>query len=91
MSKEFNQEAGVNVEEVVEAAKPKRVRKSPVKVQKTAVQIGEELHVLQTEVNELEGALAGLAQDNVAYAIVQKAHEAKLAELDKALNQVYTA
>jgi hypothetical protein len=91
MSKEFNQEAGVNVEEVQEAAKPKRVRKSPAKIQKTAVEIITEILTLEGEVNELGNALSGLAADNVAYTIVEKAFVAKGEELEKARSAVYTA
>jgi hypothetical protein len=81
----------LNVEAVEVEAKPKRVRKPVVKVQKTAVEIIHEIETLTNEVAELESAVTGLANDSIAYDIVSEAHDAKKAELDKALNQVYTA
>ncbi len=86
MNPEFNENA--NVEAAVEE-KPKRVRRVTPKVEKTAVQIGEELAALEEEVRELEQAIQGIAQDNAAYPIVEKAFEDKQAELEAAKNKVY--
>jgi hypothetical protein len=50
-----------------------------------------EIETLTNEVSELEGALAGLANDSIAYDIVSEAFDAKRTELEKAYSTVYTA
>lgn len=70
-------------------AKPKRVRRVTPKVEKTAVQIIEELNALEADVVELENAIGGIAQDNAAYAIVEKALNDKKVEFEAAQNRIY--
>lgn len=83
-------EVEIEVVEVVEEAKPKRVRKPVVKVVKTGVEIAAELAKLGKEVEEFEAALEEVDPNSVAYPIVKAAFEDKRSEYDAALDKEYT-
>jgi hypothetical protein len=84
---ENNNEAVAQNEEM-EAPKPKRTRKAPVKI--TGIQILENVKHLEAEVDGLAGEVNKLDQTSVLFPIVNEVFEAKKAELAKALETEYT-
>lgn len=78
---------GVEVTEVTEEVKPKRSR---AKAKKTGAQIHEEITILTSEVNDLQAEVDKLDSNSVVFDIVNDVYEAKKAELEAALNHLFT-
>lgn len=86
-----NETLNLETNPVQEEVKPKRTRKPVVVKTVTAAEIIAEIKGLETEVEQLETAIATIDSSNIIYQLADKTLNGKRKELEDALDTVYKA